>query len=734
MRWKIKERWLFDLAPLLFACLSGAANAIPSRNDTSWHKYIRAPNSRIILPAKIVQTTGNVSNAEALLGQAGDAIVTRPTSSDTVPSITLDFGINTVGFLQIAFAGASSNSPGIRLAFSESTQYLTNVSDFTRSDNGDSITPGTDQIAVPAIPTNWTDTHGCSNGSQVCADGLHGFRYLKIELDALDTDAPFTSSNGTIHISTVSLNYSAFLGTPDTFTGWFECSDETLNQYWYDAAYTNEMITDTFRSTDVDPRTAASPSLEGKLVLMDGAKRDRDPYVGDIAVSGRSAYLTHDVSIAGRNVLADLADHQRADGWIPPASINNYTLPLFDYSLWWVTCSWDYLLYTGDMDYAQTYFPTLLAVMDTWYPSVTNTSTGLLSKGLNNTSEYGDYAFLPRDGEVTYYNALYVLALKNAAGFATALGHATDATRWLQRAQVVSNATNNLLWDESVGAFLDSRDTTSGIRHAQDGNALAILSGIAPPNTQRAKTESQYMANSTYLPYGNAFYDSDAGLTGVTNATKRVYAFISYFDIQARFLTEGADSALEEIGRLYGYMASNDPGTTMWEGIGPPDRGPDEGGTDELKYEGPYTSLAHGWSTGVLPALTNFVLGITPTGVGFKTWTVKPYLTSDKNSGSDITWARGVVSTPGGPIYVAWAKGNGSTLFTLEVDAPEGTVGTIDVPVGTEETGFQVVLNGEVIFSNGTGLGNSTGMKPLDGYFTLDALSGGTHSVSVTGL
>jgi len=81
------------------------------------------------------------------------------------------------------------------------------------------------------------------------------------------------------------------------------------------------MCIDTFRATDVDPRNSSSPTLIGKTVIFDGAKRDRDPYVGDLAVSARTLYLTHNASEAVRNILADLADHQRADGWIPPASM-----------------------------------------------------------------------------------------------------------------------------------------------------------------------------------------------------------------------------------------------------------------------------------------------------------------------------------------------------------------------------------------------------------------------------
>jgi len=51
------------------------------------------------------------------------------------PRVVVDFGQNIVGFLQVAFAGASANYPGVRFAFSETTEYLTNISDFTRSDN-----------------------------------------------------------------------------------------------------------------------------------------------------------------------------------------------------------------------------------------------------------------------------------------------------------------------------------------------------------------------------------------------------------------------------------------------------------------------------------------------------------------------------------------------------------------------------------------------------------------------
>ena len=574
------------------------------------------------------------------------------------PSVTVDFGKVVVGYPRVRFARASADKPGVRLAFSETLQNLTDRSDFARSD----YTGGTptDQFAVPASGADWTDTDGYQSGTQVHAEGLHGFRYVKITLDALGSDAPAALPYGQVAIDAVSLDFTAYLGAPESYGGWFLCSDDDLNRYWYAAAYTNELVTDTFRSTDCDPRGAASPTLEGKLVIQDGAKRDRDPYVGDIAVSGRTLYLTHpDAAAAARNVLADLADHQRPDGWIPPASINGYTLPLFDYPLWWVTCSRDYVLYTGDLAYAAAYYPNLVAVLDSWYTSVTD-SSGLLNKGLNNTGGYGDYAFLPRGGEITYYNANYVQALNDAASIARWLGHSADADRWTQRAANVTVAINAHLWDTAAGAYLDSAE--GPVRHGQDGNAIAITAGVADPG--RAASALAYLDATTKLAYGNAFMDNDT-LPGVDGASQRVYAFTSYPEFVARFRSGLADSAIDQIKRTYGAMYTSDPGITAWEGIGP-------GGTP---YEGAFTSMAHGWSTGALPALTNELLGVSPTAPGFSKWVVRPHPGS-------VLWARGVVPTPHGPLSVQWQAGTkrGEPSFTLRVTAPAGTSGQMAVP------------------------------------------------------
>lgn len=696
----------------------GWQDVLSSDAAPDWQKYVRSPPNQIVRPVAVLTnyTQGNVTNPDGLLTGKGATTFTRTnvsagTEKDVPPTIVVDFGQNVVGVLSIKFDGAQSFNntpglPGIRLAFSETLQYLTNVSDFSRSYNGDTITPGSDQIAVNPYPYTWTDAHGCEYGNEVCEDGLHGFRYVKVYLDALPSDAPYTTSYGSVSIGSMSLNFSAFLGTPDTFTGYFESSDDQLNQWWYDGVYTNDLCTDIFRANDTDPRGAASPTLIGKLVLHDGAKRDRDPYVGDLAVSARTSYVSHDLHLAPRNVLADLGDHQRADGWIPPASINNYTLPLLDYPLWWVVCSYDLFMYTGDTAYINQYYQNIVKVLDTFYPSATDTNSQLISKGIGISGGYGDYAFLPRSGPVTYYNALYVLALDNAASIATFLGGSkqADADRWTARAQVVSAALNKYNFDTTNGAFFDG--TCGGEAycqtHAQDGNSLSILTGVA--NGTRANQILSYLSSHNARPYGNSFYDNDVIGAGFS---QRVYAFISYFEIEARFLVGSASSALEEIRRLYGWMASHDPMTTQWEGIG-------DNGTP---YEGAYTSMAHGWGTGIVPALTNYVLGVIPQGPGFSVYSIKPMP-------GDVRWAKGAVPTPNGPIRVSWNSNPGGGQFYLSASAPAGTKGTIYVPVANAT--MAVYLDSMPYIA-----GNGTQSLSQDGYVAIPINDAQTHTITV---
>lgn len=144
-------RWMSLVS---FACAVAIVASSPSNqqqfldsspNDSAWQRHVRAPSRRTITPAGILSqySTGNVSNEGGLVGaSAGPTILTRLRAEEEIPTVVVDFGQNVVGLLSISFAGSQNTGeglPGLILAFSETLQYLTDRSDFTRSDNAGGV-------------------------------------------------------------------------------------------------------------------------------------------------------------------------------------------------------------------------------------------------------------------------------------------------------------------------------------------------------------------------------------------------------------------------------------------------------------------------------------------------------------------------------------------------------------------------------------------------------------------
>lgn len=147
-------------------------------------------------------------------------------------------------------------------------------------------------------------------------------------------------------------------------------------------------------------------------------------------------------------------------------------------------------------------------------------------------------------------------------------------------------------------------------------------------------------------------------------------------------------------------VAHNLTSGTFWEVMAPD-------GTPGLDA---YTSLCHGWSTAPTALFSRFVLGVQPTSPGFKTWVVAP-------QPLNTTSAEGRVSTPFGTLSVNWTISDG--VMTVEVDAPEGTNGTVYLTAGSEST---ITVDG----------GNSTTLL-LDrtGRLGVNVAGGATHVVQV---
>ena len=476
-----------------------------------------------------------------------------------------------------------------------------------------------------------------------------------------------------------------------------------------------------------DPRGCGNAWLQGRLVVLDGAKRDRCPYIGDLAVSARTELLRSGSGVSVRNVLVGLARLHRPDGYIAPSFIH-VPLRLIDFPAWWAVVLHDYVLYTGDKKVAFQLWPVLMGAMDDWYPSLLAPSGLISNPGMRN-----DYAFVKRTGPVvTYYNALYALALGDSAELARWLGRDEDAQRWTARQRWIETRVNDLLWDPGAHAYVDALGSDD--THPLDGNALALVSGTT--SRERAVDVIGFLDRKLARPWGTVMADSTAldsasrapsfilpivcfvlvflglrflvprrfrrlarlpgfvfaaaalllGILTVVVAlfakstdenaySQRVYPFISYFEIEGRFGFGDSAEALDEIRTTWGAMltAYGAPGTT-WEWIGK---------KADLRSMPASTSLAHGWSTGALPLLTEHVLGVRPLAPGYSHFAVAPTIGA-------LKWAHGRIPTPNGPIEISVKQAHGTLSITIRSPPQDHA----DVRLGHAGRGAHVTLNG----------------------------------------
>lgn len=427
--------------------------------------------------------------------------------------------------------------------------------------------------------------------------------------------------------------------------GSFASSDPLLNRIWAASVRTaQDMVSAPVR---LDPRGCPIPASLPR-VLLDGVARDRCPYVGDEAVIDDTLLVSSADPSVEEGMLRLFASLQHPDGAIPASPLFGGSLVLVDYPAYFVVALHDVVLRSGDAGFARSLWPAVQGVLDRWYPA-------RLQDGLVADDRAEDYAYIHRQSPTAaYYSLVYAYALEQGAELA---GWAKEpgAAGWRARASAVAARVGAAFWDGH--AFTDAPATVAPQAHPEDAGAFAALAGAGTP-AQRADG-LLWDGQALRRDYGNALVDSGVWDTPAwgTGGSLRVYPFIGYFDALARFRLGLDASAFDLIRRDWGYMATHGPGT-MWETIGPYGGGPVD----------THPSWDSGWSSGGAPLLTGYLLGVRPTSPGYATFDVNPRT-------NDLSWARGTVPTPHGPIRVAW-RANASGLV-VDVTAPKGTTARV---------------------------------------------------------
>lgn len=400
---------------------------------------------------------------------------------------------------------------------------------------------------------------------------------------------------------------------PAAYEGAFACSDTLLNRIWMNSAYTLRLCRNDF--------------------LMDGVKRDRLPWAGDLAMSMMVNAFTFAEPQPVRQSLVAL---NRAG--ISNKDVNG----IIDYSLWWIISQDQYQLYYKDAEHLKREWQRIketLNILDSRCDEL-----GFLNP--KDTWLFIDWVNFSKNSAL---QMLWWWAQESAVKLADRVGDKATADKWRTKAGQLKVLIKNKLWSNENKAWMDDPYEPKTVsRHA---NILSVVSGLASPD--------QYPGITAVLK----------GKTSIAVGTPYMGGF------ETLALDRMGDNAglVDYVTDYWGGMLSHPGTTTFWEGYNPAETG----SKAYAFYDRPYAkSLCHAWSSGPAAMLPASLLGIRPLSDGWKTFSIAPSL-------GKLSWISATVPTPYGPIIVD-IEGKKMSLVV-----PKGTIAVWN---GKRFTGPQKVV------------------------------------------
>lgn len=364
---------------------------------------------------------------------------------------------------------------------------------------------------------------------------------------------------------------------PLSYRGAFACSDTLLTRIWMHSAYTLRLCMHDF--------------------LIDGIKRDRLPWTGDLAMSMMAnAYSFGDKEIVRRSLIA-----LGYEG-IKKTDING----IIDYSLWWIIAQDHYQLYFGDPAFLFSEWPRIREIFDHLF--LRCDSSGFLK--VEKTWLFIDWV------DQEKWTALQILwwwAQECGVKLANRVGDTLTASYLQNKSVSLGNNLYQGSWNKIENTWFANPKVPDKVsKHA---NLLAIISGL----TKEDKTKAIYrlLADEKNNPVGTPY------MAGFENI-----ALARLGDIQ---------NMLTRVKNYWGGMLDLDA-TTFWEAYDS-----DHEGKEHYSFYGrPYgKSLCHAWSSGPAAFLPSEILGIRPLEDGWKRFSVHPNIGSLKWVSSTIPTAFG---------------------------------------------------------------------------------------------
>ncbi|KAH6261270.1 hypothetical protein HBI40_116780 [Parastagonospora nodorum] len=607
-----------------------------------YKQYILAPKSRTLHPISVHSSNGSVSNPEGLT-------TTSSTNGTCIfegeAATAFDFGINIAGIVTLNIATVSDENQYIGVTFSESSLWVSNASSDAIADAGKDET----LWFHVTRPGRYTAPREKERG---------GFRYMSL----------IHNGTGKVEIAAAEVHYTPMPHWEDdaigNYTGYFHCDDELLNRIWYAGAYTNQICT-------IDPHYGnalihifqinASVSdatnvtwynnytiTQGSSALVDGAKRDRIVWAGDMAIAVPGVVVSTNDVISIENSLDSLFDLQNeTTGQLQYAGSPFPAILSFTYHLYTLIGVADHYLYTGDIEY-------LSSLWSKWKFALEFSLSFIDDTGLMNVTSPSDWLRFGMGGHNIEANSILYYTINQGIQLAKVMNDTAPVANWTSTAARVKSAANELLWDDKVGMYKDNETTTLT---PQDGNSWAVVANLTANSSQVEQISSNLAERWT--KYG----------APAVEAADAISPFISGFELQAHFLAQNASAALELMRRQWGFML-DDPrmtNSTFIEGYST---------SGELHYA-PYLndariSHAHGWATGPTSSLTSYVAGVQLLRAGGREWRIAPVLGDLKHVDAGFSTSLG--------LFAAKTQVTDDGL-EMEFETPKGTKGEVRVPL-----------------------------------------------------
>lgn len=447
--------------------------------------------------------------------------------------------------------------------------------------------------------------------------------------------------------------------------GEFLCDDARLNHIFEIAANTIQACAfphrygNHFRDWLSQEQLNFVKNWKGKdgndRVLVDGPRRDREVWVGDLVPEVLTwMYIFGDKTVI-RNSINVIFARMTDDGYIPACSISWQTY--YEYSAWFICVFYNYILLTGDMEFLEKNYSSLLKIMDYLKKVIGKDGAFCLEKQQT-------WAWtMQRKGRVTSSNCVLVYSYRCMAYMSRWIGEEVQAETFERKADELAHLIFEEGFDKSRAAFYDILSESE--RYSLDANAYAILFEICP--VQYRERTLQSMKELFRDKYGAVLMNPkelEDGRNWLHN--DQIWPFLVGFEIEARLISGDIDGALELMFCCHGTMADHGA-DTFWEVMEPADGSfPVRRNCVADKEEmDTFASACHGWSASIGYLLQRYIGGISSLSPGFRKIGFEPHPWN-------LNHIKTQVPTPNGVVKAEMNRLD-KNVFSVEIVVPENS-------------------------------------------------------------